>query len=82
MVPIDKVKEIIKKRLFGKRIVFWKHRCQTICKKSKEYSNLGGIVQIAKEFVNFENEKKDLQNMVEDKMNDQEIKDLAQKDLR
>ena len=31
--------------------------------------------------MNFESEKKDLLNMVQDKSNDQEIIDLAQKDL-
>ena len=50
-------------------------------KKSKEYSNLGRIMIIAKEYLNFENEKKDLTNMVQDKSNDQEIIELARKDL-
>ena len=27
---------------------------------SKEYSNLGNVIQIAKEYVNFENNKRDL----------------------
>ena len=36
---------------------------------------------IAKEYINFENEKKDLTNMVQDKSNDQEIIELARKDL-
>ena len=36
---------------------------------------------IAKEYINFENEKKDLTNMVQDKSNDQEMIELAQKDL-
>ena len=50
-------------------------------KKSKEYSNLGEIISIAKKYINFESEKKDLLNMLQDKSNDQEIIDLAQKDL-
>ena len=32
-------------------------------KKSKEYSRLGRIISTAREYVNFENEKKDLENM-------------------
>ena len=50
-------------------------------KNQKNIQILGNIIKIAKEFVNFENEKKDLLNMVQDKSNDQEIIDLAQKDL-
>ena len=49
--------------------------------KSKEYSNLGEIIEIAKKYLNIENEKKDLLNMVQDKSNDKEIIELAQKDL-
>jgi peptide chain release factor 1 len=50
-------------------------------KKSKEYSRLGKIILIARKFINFESEKKDLENMLQDKTSDQEIIDLAQKDL-
>ena len=42
-------------------------------KKSKEYSSLGSIIKIAREYLNFENEKKDLVNMVQDKSNDKDI---------
>ena len=42
---------------------------------------MGDIIKTAKDYLNFENEKKDLLNMVQDKSNDQEIIDLAQKDL-
>ena len=50
-------------------------------KKSKEYSSLGGIIKIAREYLKFESEKKDLVNMVQDKLNDKDIVELAQKDL-
>ena len=42
---------------------------------------MGNIITIAKKYINFENEKKDLQNMLQDKSNDQEMIELAQKDL-
>ena len=48
-------------------------------KNQKEYSSLEDIISIAREYVNFDNVKKDLQNMIQDKSNDQEIIDLAQK---
>ncbi len=82
MVPIDKVKEIIDKHdVLEKELSSGKIDPKLFAKKSKEYSNLGTIIQVAREYVNFETEKKDLINMVQDKSNDQEIIDLAQKDL-
>ncbi|MBD1138256.1 peptide chain release factor 1 [Pelagibacterales bacterium SAG-MED41] len=82
MVPIDKVKDIIKKYDFlEKELSSGKIDPKLFANKSKEYSNLGSIINIARKFVNFENEKKDLLNMVQDKTNDQEMIDLAQNDL-
>ena len=49
--------------------------------KSKEYSNLGSIVSIAKEYLNFEVVKKDLEHILQDKNNDAEIIEMAKKDL-
>ncbi len=82
MVPIDKVKDIITKHnILEKELSSGNIDSKLFAKKSKEYSSLGEIINIAKEYVNFESEKKDLLNMVQDKSNDQEIIDLAQKDL-
>ena len=74
MVPIEKVKDIIAKHAnLEKELSTGNIEPKLFAKKSKEYSNLGGIISIAREYVNFENEKKDLINMVEDKSNDREI---------
>ena len=82
MVPIDKVKDIITKHdSLEKELSSGNIERKLFAKKSKEYSSLGEIISIAKEYVNFESEKKDLLNMVQDKSNDQDIIDLAQKDL-
>tara|TARA_B100000886_G_scaffold322806_1_gene266079 strand:- start:222 stop:1298 length:1077 start_codon:yes stop_codon:yes gene_type:complete len=82
MVPIDKVKDIITKHdSLEKELSSGNIDPKLFAKKSKEYSSLGEIISIAKEYVNFESEKKDLLNMVQDKSNDQDIIDLAQKDL-
>ena len=82
MVPIDKVKDIITKHnILEKELSSGNIDSKLFAKKSKQYSSLGEIINIAKEYVNFESEKKDLLNMVQDKSNDQEIIDLAQKDL-
>jgi peptide chain release factor 1 len=82
MVPINKVKEIILRHdELEKELSSGNINPKYFAKKSKEYSSLGEIIKIAKDYVNFENEKKDLQNMLQDKSNDQDIIDLAQKDL-
>ena len=82
MVPINKVKDIITKHdSIEKELSSGNIDSKLFAKKSKEYSSLGDIIEIARKYVNFENEKKDLLNMVQDKSNDQEMIDLAQKDL-
>ena len=82
MLPKEKVKDIITKHdSLEKELSSGNIDPKLFANKSKEYSNLGEIISIAREYLNFENEKKDLLNMVQDKSNDQEIIDLAQKDL-
>ena len=82
MIPIEKVKDIITKHdALEKELSSGSIDPKQFAKKSKEYSNLEGIILTAKEYINFENEKKDLVNMVQDKSNEQEMIDLAQKDL-
>ena len=82
MVPIDKVKEIINKHdNLEKELSSANIDPKLFAKKSKEYSSLGTIISVARQYINFENEKKDLLNIIEDKTNDQEMVDLAQKDL-
>ena len=82
MVPINKVKDIINKHLsLEKELSTGNIDPKLFAKKSKEYSNLDRIIDVAKSFVKFENEKKDLENIVKDKSNDLEMIELAEKDL-
>jgi len=82
MVPVNKVKDIINKHLsLEKELSSGNIDPKLFAKKSKEYSNLGSIIDTAKSFVKFENEKKDLENIVKDKSNDPEMVELAEKDL-
>ncbi len=82
MVPIDKVKEIINKHItLEKELSAGNIDPKLFAKKSKEYSNLGSIIDTAKSFVKFEDEKKDLENIAHDKSNDLEMIELAEKDL-
>ena len=82
MVPVNKVMDIINKHIsLEKELSTGNIDPKLFAKKSKEYSNLGSIIDTAKSFVKFENEKKDLENIVKDKSNDPEMIDLAKKDL-
>ena len=82
MIPNEKVKDIITKHDdLEKELSSGNIDPKLFAKKSKEYSKLGEIVVTARKYINFENEKKDLESMIQDKSNDQEMIDMAQKDL-
>ena len=82
MVPIDKVKDIINKHIsLEKELSAGNIDPKLFAKKSKEYSNLSSIIDVAKSFIKFEDEKKDLENIAKDKSNDSEMIELAEKDL-
>ncbi|AFS47887.1 bacterial peptide chain release factor 1 (bRF-1) [alpha proteobacterium HIMB5] len=49
--------------------------------KSKEYSDLNEIIDEAKSYISFENEKIDLEKIINDKESDNEIKSMAEQEL-
>ena len=82
MFPLQRVKDIIfQHNALEKELSSGNIDPKLFAKKSKEYSNLGNIISIAKEYVNFENEKKDLEQILQDKSNGEEMKEMAEKDL-
>ena len=82
MIPIQKVQEIIRKyEELEKELSSGKIDSKLFANKSKEYSNLGNIMSVAKEYINYESNKKDLKQIIEDKSNDTEMMDMAKKDL-
>ena len=82
MIPSEKVKNIIDKyNSLEKELSSGKFDTKLFAKKSKEYSDLKNIIEIAREYLNFEKNKIDLSNIINDKKNDNEIIDLAQKEL-
>ena len=82
MVPLDKVKDIIAKHdALEKELSSGNIESKLFAKKSKEYASLGDVITTEREYINYESEKKDLLNLLEDKSSDQEMLDLAQKDL-
>ena len=83
MIPIQKVKDIITKHdNLESELSLGNIDPKLYAKKSKEYSDLRNIISIAKDYVNFENEKKDLELILKDKNNDDEIIEMAKNDLK
>jgi peptide chain release factor 1 len=82
MIPLQRVKDIISQhKALEKELSSGSTDPKLFAKKSKEYSNLGNIITTAKEYVNFETEKKDLEQILQDKSNDAEMIEMAEKDL-
>ena len=78
MVPIDKVKDIILRYdTLEKELSSGNVEPKLFAKKSQEYSNLGNIISTAREYINFENERRDLKQILEDKNNDTEMIEMA-----
>ena len=68
MVPLDKVKDIISKHdALEKELSSGNINSKLFAKKSKEYSSLGSIILYAREFLKFESERKDLEQIIQDK---------------
>ncbi len=82
MIPLQKVKDIIlKHNNLEKELSSGSIESKLFAKKSKEYSDLGNIIGIAKEYINFDKNKKDLEQILKDKNNDSEMIEMARKDL-
>jgi peptide chain release factor 1 len=82
MIPIEKVQDIIAKHdNLEKELSSGNIDTKLFAKKSKEYSNLGNVILYAREFVKFESEKKDLEQIIQDQNSDSEMVEMAEKDL-
>ena len=82
MIPIEKVKLLLTKHKdIEKELSSGKLDTNNFKDKSKEYSELNEIVPYARNYLNFEKEKKDLDNIVNDKAADKEMILLAKKEL-
>ena len=82
MIPIEKVKLLLTKHQdIEKELSSGKLDANNFKDKSKEYSELNEIVPYARKYLNFEKEKKDLDNIINDKAADKEMILLAKKEL-
>ena len=82
MIPIEKVKKIIlRHKSLEKDLSSGQIQKDDYAIKSKEYADLNEIISIAEEFINFENNKHELNILINDKNIDEELKEIAKKEL-
>ena len=82
MIPKEKVEAIVSKHNnIEKELSSGQIDPKTFATKSKEYSDLGNIIVVAKEYLKFDGEKKDLSNILGDTSSDKEMITLAEKEL-
>ena len=49
--------------------------------KSKEYSDVNEIIENAKKYISFDNDKKELEKILNDSSSDEELRNMAQTEL-
>ncbi len=82
MIPIKKVEQLIDKhRSLEKELSSGNIDKINFAVKSKEYSALGEIIQYAREYLNFKNQKKELDKIINERNVDKEMNELAQSEL-
>tara|TARA_B100000401_G_scaffold430810_1_gene366050 strand:- start:372 stop:1445 length:1074 start_codon:yes stop_codon:yes gene_type:complete len=82
MIPREKIEAIVVKHdRIEKELSSGNIDPKTYANKSKEYSDLGNIISYAKSFLSYDQEKKDLEQIISDKGSDAEMVSLAEKEL-
>ena len=82
MIPLEKVQELIVKHdSLEKELSTGTIDSKTFAQKSKEYSDLGNIISYARSYVKFNDELKELEQILYDKGSDLEMMNLAEKEL-
>ena len=82
MIPLKTIEELISKHtLLEKELSSGETDKKQFADKSKEYSDLNEIIEDAKKYYGYENEKKELEKILEDDDNDGEFKTMAETEL-
>ena len=82
MIPLKTVNDLINKHaLLERELSSGKIDKNSFAEKSKEYADLNEIIKIAKFYISFEKNKKEIQTILEDKNSDPEILKMAQAEL-
>ena len=82
MIPLEKVREIISRhKTLEKELSSDQIDKKKFAKISKEYSDLNEILVHAKQYIDFDNNKLELEKIINDSINDFEIINLAKSEL-
>ena len=82
MLPLEKVQNLIDKHLkLEKELSSGKIDKNKYAEISKEYSDLNDVVKPAKEYLSFKKDAEDLNNIINDKNSDTEMKEFANNEL-
>ena len=82
MIPTKTIEELIAKHSnLEKELSSEKIDKKLFAEKSKEYSDINEIVDIANKYISFENDKKELEKILEDQTSDNELKKMAEIEL-
>jgi len=83
MIPVNKIENLIKIYAdLEKELSSGSVDKKEYASKSKKYSSLGGVINQAREYLNFEKEKIDLEKIINDSQTDNEMKDMAKNELK
>ena len=82
MIPTKTIEELIVKHSdLEKELSSGEVDKKLFAEKSKEYSDINEIIDIAKKYISFENDKRDLEKILNDKTSDDELKKMADVEL-
>ncbi len=82
MIPTKTIDElIIKHANLEKELSSGEIDKKLFAEKSKEYSDINEIIDIAKKYISFENDKKELEKILNDQTSDDELKKMAEVEL-
>ena len=83
MIPLEKVQALVAKHdSIEKELSSGTIDSKTFAQKSKEYSDLGNVIIIAREYLKFDIDTKDLEQILVDESSDSEMKNLTEKELK
>lgn len=82
MIPLKTIDDLISKHsILEKDLSSVEIDKKLFAEKSKEYSDLSQIIENAKQYASFENDKKELEKILNDKNNDEELMNMAKLEL-
>jgi len=82
MIPVKTIEELILKHsILEKDLSSGDLDKKLFAEKSKEYSDVNEIIENAKKYISFENDKIEIEKILEDSAGDEELKSMAELEL-